>query len=262
MTSPEHDPSITHEPQFQQGELRLDPSEAKGAEQIRRESTRATEHDLVEHSVWDEVAHSRQLAGDAPDGQLTYARWLERNQARTSWAKSWLITLGIAAIAGPFGIAGALWSPADLGTASQLQWIGLAVIAPVTEEITKVAAALWVVEKRPFWFKSIGQILICAVAGGAMFGVIENFLYLYLLFPNHSPPLADWRWSVCIGLHMNCSLVAGVGLARIWHNAIREQHRPILGLGLPWFFIAMAGHGLYNFSVAVAETAGWLDFLR
>src|SRR5690606_25854271 len=155
------------------------------------------------------------------------------------------------AIAGPFGVIGALASPADIGSASHLSWIAIAIIAPVTEEITKVAAALWVVEKRPFWFKSIAQILVCAVAGGAGFGVIENFLYLYVAIPDASPALARWRWSVCVGLHMNCSLVAGVGLSRIWYNAVRERHRPILGLGMPWLFMAMVGHGLYNFSVGI-----------
>ena len=51
-----------------------------------------------------------------------------------------------------------------------------------------------------------------------------------------------------------------MGLARIWDNAIRNRHRPRLGLGGPWFAIAMAGHGLYNLSMALAESAGWLDF--
>jgi hypothetical protein len=59
---------------------------------------------------------------------------------------------------------------------------------------------------------------------------------------------------------MNCSFVAGVGLARIWDNAVRNQHRPQLWLGLPWIFMAMVAHGVYNGAVVVAESVGWLEF--
>src|SRR5690606_12579688 len=133
MKRPANDQSIEFEPHLRGGGD-VDPTEARAAELVGRELARATEHDLVEHSVWDELTHSPELAGEAPPDQLTYARWLARNQAATSWGKSWLLTLGIAAIAGPFGILGALWSPADVGSASQLQWVALAIIAPVTEE--------------------------------------------------------------------------------------------------------------------------------
>ena len=84
-------------------------------------------------------------------------------------------------------------------------------------------------------------------------------MYLYVYLPEHSAKMAAWRWTVCVGLHMNCSFVAGVGVARIWYNAVREQHRPQLWLGLPWLFMAMVAHGAYNGAVVVAEAAGWLE---
>jgi RsiW-degrading membrane proteinase PrsW (M82 family) len=136
----------------------------------------------------------------------------------------------------------------------------LTVIGPVTEEIMKIAAALWVVERRPYLFKSIPQILLCAVAGGLAFAFIENLMYLNVYIPHHTPKLELWRWTVCVGLHSGCSFVAGVGLARIWDNAVRELRRPQLGLGMPWFFTAMVGHGLYNGGVTLAETFDLLKF--
>ncbi len=238
----------------------IDPSEAKAEQVLARDTGRATEHDAVEHGVWDEPALNADLAGEADESQVTYARWLARHMAETSWAKSWLITFAVAAVAGPFAVFGALFSTSGLGVASFAQLIAVTVVAPVTEEIMKIAAALWVVEKRPYWFKSIPQILICALAGGVLFGVIENLIYLHVYIPNAGPSLARWRWTVCVGLHMNCSFIAGVGLARIWHNCIREQHQPIIGLGMPWFFIAMVGHGLYNFAVTMMEAGGLLEF--
>ncbi|WP_425397874.1 PrsW family glutamic-type intramembrane protease [Aeoliella sp.] len=260
MPKPRHDPSIENEPHFFAAPLDVDPSEAKAETLIDREQARATEHDKVDHVVWDEPSLHSELAGEPDESQLTYSRWLEKNIAATSWAKSWLTTLAVAAAAGPFAIIGALFTPPEAGIATSGGLIAVCVVAPLTEEIMKIAIALWVVEKRPFWFKSIGQILFCALAGGILFGVIEILVYLNLYLPNAGPSLARWRWTVCVGLHMNCSFIAGVGLARIWYNTIRERHRPLLGLGMPWFFIAIVGHGLYKFAVTMAELSGWLDF--
>ena len=258
MPNRKHDPSIEHEPHLLDGLQAADPSEEKASRRLSRESAKATDHDHVDHNVWEEPVLNAELAGEAGDEQLTYARWLAKNIRETSWAKSWFITLGVALVAGPFAIFGALFSQPELGIASAAGMLAIAVFAPLVEEIMKVAAALWVVEKRPFWFKSIGQILLCGLAGGIMFGAIENLLYLFVYIPDAAPSLARWRWTVCVGLHMNCSFIAAVGVARIWHNAIREQHRPHLGLGMPWLCIAIIGHGLYNFSVAIAESMGWL----
>jgi RsiW-degrading membrane proteinase PrsW (M82 family) len=180
---------------------------------------------------------------------------LAQRQAETSVTKSWLMTLLVALVAGPWGVLGALTGSGTRGFALAM----IVVIGPVTEEIMKVAAALWVVEKRPYLFKSIWQILLCAVAGGAAFAFIENLMYLYVYLPEHSATLAAWRWTVCVGLHMNCSFVAGVGLARTWDNAIRGRHRPQLWLGLPWLFMAIVAHGVYNGATIVAEVMGWLE---
>jgi RsiW-degrading membrane proteinase PrsW (M82 family) len=124
----------------------------------------------------------------------------------------------------------------------------------------KIAVALWVVEKKPYLFRSMWQIFLCAAAGGAAFAFIENLVYINVYVPNHSDEFERWRWTVCTALHVNCSLIAGVGMVRIWDNAIRNLHRPQLGLGIPWFVLAMAGHGMYNGLVIVAEQAGWLSF--
>ena len=258
MASPDNNPSIENEPHLQQPFMALDPSEAKAEQTLSRQSD--TEHDAVEQTVWDEPTLNADLAGEAAEGQLTYARWLAKNMAATSWPKSWLLTLATAMVAGPLAVVGALFASGEQGLTGAATLLMVTVVVPVTEEVMKVSAALWVVEKRPFWFKSIGQILLCTLVSGILFGVIENLLYLYVYIPDAAPSLARWRWTVCVGLHMNCSFVAGVGVARIWYNAIREQHRPLLGLGMPWFFIAIAGHGLYNLTVTLAEMSGWLQF--
>ncbi|MCO6047614.1 PrsW family intramembrane metalloprotease [Aeoliella sp. ICT_H6.2] len=255
-----NDPSIENEPQFLADSFAVDQSEEKAKALIGREAARATDHDKVDHVVWDEPTLASDLAGEPDSSQLTYRRWLEKNITATSWPKSWLVTFAVAAAAGPFAVIGALFTQPEAGVVTSGGLVAVCILGPLTEEIMKIAIALWVVEKRPFWFKSIFQILLCALAGGILFGVIENLIYLNVYIPHAGPSLARWRWTVCVGLHMNCSFIAGVGLARIWDNAIRQRHPPIMGLGMPWFFIAVVGHGLYNFAVTMAEMFGWLKF--
>ena len=260
MATPSHDPSIENEPHLRLDPLQLDPSEQKAQQVLARQASRSTEHDAVDHVVWDEPNLSAELAGGPDESQLTYERWLTKNIAATNWSTSWLVVLGIAIIAGPWAIVATLFTPHDQGGVTATSILLVSVFGPLIEEFMKIAATLWVVEKRPFWFKSIAQVMICAVAGGIMFGVIENLIYLNAYIPNPGRDLSHWRWTVCVGLHMNCSFLAGVGLARVWDNCIREKHRPRLWMATPWFFTAILGHGLYNFAVMTAEMSGWLEF--
>lgn len=259
MSTPSRDPSIEHEPHLQPGAAEPDPSEERADRVLWSEAARQTDDDLVEHTVWDEPTLEVQST-EAPEGELTYARWLGARIEQTSSAKTWWFTLLIVVAAGPWGVFGALTEGFASNQGGGFALVAVTIVGPVTEEIMKIAIALWVVEKRPYLFKSIPQILICAVAGGLAFAGIENLMYLNVYIPHAGFGLAAWRWTVCTGLHMNCSLVMGIGLARIWDNAVRLRQKPQLGLGMPWFFTAMAGHGLYNFLVFVAEMAGWLEF--
>jgi len=232
-----------------------DPSEKKAAELLARERKQATSADAVEHTVWSEPALSVDLAGTPGEDQLTYPSWLKENIRETTFLKSWWITLLVALAAGPWGVAGAM---ADSG-GSSFGLLMLAVFGPVAEEITKVAAALWVVEKRPFFFRSFGQILICAACGGLAFAAIENVIYTRVYFPEHTPEFSQFRWTVCVALHMGCSSIAGIGLVRIWRATMRDLSPPRLALGVPWFITAMVIHGVYNLSTMFASAAGWLD---
>lgn len=215
----------------------------------------------IEHTVWDEPTLVSQTGGaEAPAGQLTYRRWLKAGIARTSWSRSLWITVGLILAAGPFGILGALTAGSAGTEVSLVGVLGAVVLAPVTEEITKIAGVLWVVEKRPFWIKSMGQLLLCAAAGGLAFAAIENLIYINVYHANGGEGFREWRWTICTALHVSCSVLAGFGLIRIWDKAIRARTRPELALGTPFFALAMITHGLYNLSVTFAETFGWLEF--
>ncbi len=207
--------------------------------------------EVVEHGVWDEPA-LRAAGAAAPEGAATYARWLEERKARTSAVDGWMATLGTALAAGPWAVAGAIMAQFASGTAF-LGVATLVVFGPLVEELMKIGAATFVVEKRPYWFRSRGQILIASAAGGLAFAAIENVMYLDVRFGEAPAGLAAFRWTVCTALHVGCSLIAGMGLARVWSEAMRNGARPDLTIGFPHLVAAMIVHGAYNGLMVVLE---------
>jgi len=241
MTRRSWDPSVHREPHLRGEGFRPDPSEAKAsAGRARRRPP--TEEELADQSVYDEPGFSPALAGPVPQDRPTYRRWLEHGRARVSAGRSWALTLALALAAGPLAILGG-FRGSD-GTAFGV--LALVVFGPVTEEIMKVAAALYAVEKRPFFFRSSAQILLTVVAGAVTFAMVENALYLNVYMPEPSPAMVAWRWTVCVTLHVGCTTIAGLGLMRIWRDVWARMARPRLALGSPYLLTAIAIHGAYN----------------
>ena len=256
MSEPESHLSIEHEPQRRAAKFESDPSEASARENLAKQAVDAPTSNLVENSVWDEPSRSPTLAGHPGADDLTYARWLSERVANVSIIRSWLVTLTIAVLAGPWGLVGALF----IGGESLIGLVTVAVVAPVTEEITKVAAALWIVEKRPYLYRRPVQIVLCGLASGLTFAAIENMMYLYYYFPDHTARLTMWRWTACCLMHTSASTITSLGLIRIWSHTMKHKSRPDLSRGAPLFVSAMIVHGVYNVAVEVSERLGWLHF--
>ena len=235
MSRPPDDHGIEHEPHLRPGGFTPDPSEAKAAVPRAR-------GDDVEHTVWDEPALDPRLSGRTPADALTYERWLVARHAATSPAKTWAVTFGIILAAGPWALLGALIGSPQLG----FQVVMITVFGPLVEEIMKIALALWVVEKHPYLFRSRGQIALCALAGGLVFAVIENLIYLNIYIPDPPASLVQWRWTICVALHMGCSFIAAMGLMRIWSGTHRRRARPRMADGATYFIVAVVVHGAYN----------------
>ncbi|QDS99795.1 PrsW family glutamic-type intramembrane protease [Adhaeretor mobilis] len=256
---------IEFEPHLADAAPQLDPSEAQAEDLLQREWQKSKLADHVEHNVWEEPTLAGELNAPPEADQLTYANWLTFELQRTSREKTWLVALLVIAACGPLGIIGALFGGISMGgggIANLVQLLGAVIMGPITEEITKVLLALWIVEKRPYLFSSPFQIMLCAIAGGLAFAAIENLIYFNIYVPQHTAAFELFRWTVCVALHVSCSTLAGIGLSKIWQGAIQDLRRPRLADGIPWFYAAMSFHGLYNFPVIVAETLGWLQFLK
>jgi len=251
MARPPDDPSAFEEPHVRGG-FRPDPSEKRAERNLGRSAP--TPEQAVEHSVWDEPGLSHELAGGVPEDGVTYGRWLEERLSEVDARRSWATVLIIVLAAGPFAVLGTLMG---VGGGS---WgiVILVVMGPVAEEVMKIALPLWVVERRPFLFRSAAQILVCALLGGLAFAAIENLVYLHVYVPDPPPGLVRWRWTVCMALHACCSVVAALGLVKVWRDTWQRRARPRLHLAYPYMVLAVVLHGAYNALAIVLEVTGYV----
>lgn len=201
-------------------------------------------------SVWEEPTTSASLAGATPDDALTYARWLDARLEERDVGRSWALTGLIAISAGPFAVLGAFWGAGQ----SLFSVLAIVVFGPIVEEVCKLALPTYVVERKPHLFLSSSQILICGGCAGLAFAIIENLIYLNVYFPAPSRELVVWRWTVCVALHVGCSMVGAMGLARAWREGMASKRRPDAALAARWVIGAAVIHGVYN-GIALA-TAG------
>ena len=83
-----------------------------------------------------------------------------------------------------------------------------------------------------------------------IFATVENLVYIHvyaLASPlDHPAMFAEFRWTVCTALHVSCSVIASLGLIRVWHRMNERGEPADLAHAYPLFAIAMALHGLYN----------------
>lgn len=258
MKKPSHDPSVSHEPHLQGSDFETDDSEKK-VQRKQSSSARSnrSEDEQIEHTVWDEPGLSKELVGETPVGELTYRSWLKKRHEQTSESTTWLATIGVALLAGPWAILGAFLNPFISGGYTAAGIGAVVLFGPVVEEMLKAGTALIMIEKRPFLFRSPVQIFLCVLAGAAVFAVIENVLYLYVYVPDPPEGLIQWRWSICILLHMGCTLIAGMGLHRMWKDLWRRRGRPRLSIAFPYLVVAMVVHGGYN---TFAVILNFMDF--
>ena len=241
MTSPPTDPSLAGEPHLRGGGPRPDPSERRARKTLRPGRT-PSEDEQAEQSVWDEPGLSAELAGKPAPGAVTYAAWLEKRRAGTTAARSWRTVFLVALLSGPWAVLGAFWGSGQ----TVFSIVILTVFGPVVEETMKLAAASYVTEKKPFLFRSAGQIALCAFASGVCFAALENLLYFNVYIPEPSSRLVVWRWTICVTMHAGCSAIAGLGLIRIWRDTWRRRARPRLTLGAQYLGAAVVIHGSYN----------------
>lgn len=252
---PKKHPGIENEPFFQNRREDVD-RRAEDADDLGEEAVRAgTVGDYGDershlHALGDEPAlQDRDLDPSIADG---FADIYDSRRAQTPVHLRWGALLFAMMIAGPFAILGAFMN----GGGSWISIFAVCVLGPMTEEMLKASAALYLAEQKPWLVPaSWTLILVCAVSG-LMFAMIENIVYLNVYIRNPEASIVVWRWTVCTALHVGCSTVAGVGVARIWRKMHRTKTPPQIALASPFLITAIVIHALYNFAVTVLEASG------
>lgn len=289
MPKPSKDHGIAHEPALN-GVAGPDPdkSEAK-ADRVLAKAAEKDKKQAHEHSVFDELAFLPEdldrparidrdfacagcgynlrgliLGQPCPECDYVqyerpsstdkegYAQWLVGKLASTSPVKTWAVTLGVVLLSGVWAVLGSFLK-ANVGGGG---FFAVAVWGPVTEEVMKVALIAVVIERAPYLFSARAQILLAAIGSGLMFAVIENFLYLFVYIDNPDTTTVIWRWTVCVALHVGCTLLAGVGAVVVWRRQMAELRRVPMPIDIRYLVAAIVIHGVYNGTVTLLQVAG------
>lgn len=240
MSKPRKDQSVFQEPHLRGEPFQPDPSERKAA---GKNLEQRSDVERIEQSVWDEPGVEATLAG-SPRIEETYAYWFTQRQAQTTWFKSWGVLFLVALAAGPWAVVGAFFSAFQGNTMVAL--LSVVLFGPMAEEIMKASIPLYLGEKRPYLFLRVWQIPICMAGSGLAFAVIENFIYFNVYIEDPTPELIYWRWTVCVGLHMGCSVIAGMGIMRMWYYTHENLVKAPVSLAAGNLALAVLIHGTYN----------------
>ncbi len=232
----------------------------EGKLDAQNDSTQARAHEIIdndhlgesfaaeaERSVFDEPTYSREMAGEVPENAITYQRFLQGEIQETTKIQSWFTAAVIAMASGLFAIAGSFVTEfGNVGLTGSVQFLAIAVFAPVVEEVMKTALILWYVEQKPYVFRSAKQIVLVGMISGLVFAAVENALYLMVYIDEPSAFIIIWRWTVCVVLHVGATLIASIGLVKIWRRVIATGNFARAEIGAPYLFFAILFHGIYN----------------
>ena len=174
-------------------------------------------------------------------------------RSSTPPSRRWLAAFAAALVAGPAGVLGAFLGA--FASAGPLPVVVFAVVlvGPAVEEFVKAASSLYLAEQRP-WLVPAGWTLVAiVVAGGLGFAVIENWIYLNVYIDDPSDAIIRWRWIAGPLVHGSASMLAGIGVRRIWNQTNTTGAKPDAHRATPWFIAAVTLHGTYNALAVLAE---------
>ncbi len=203
------------------------------------------------HGVWGEPALA--ASRDASASRARHAAWVAAQWEGAGAGRRALVFLALALAAGPFALL-----CATVREAVALNSIlAVAVLGPIAEELGKIAAPLMTLEKRPWLFSSGGSLAALCALSGLVFASVENLVYFFFYIRDPTPGIVLWRLTVCTALHVGCSTLSGLGLARAWRRAARDRAPADPSLAATWTIAAIVVHGSYN-----ALAAAWTLFAR
>jgi RsiW-degrading membrane proteinase PrsW (M82 family) len=161
----------------------------------------------------------------------------------------------MALLGGLIGLLGAFLQELQSGAAV----FAIILAAPVIEEVLKPSGIYLLLLKWPHALRGrVHTALLCAISG-AVFGVIESFIYTEVYYPEGSDSFVLFRFTVTPIMHALASFIVGWGLTQgllDWANgrgSLPKTTRNCFlgGIGL---------HAVYNTTAVILGVVGVLDF--
>lgn len=181
-----------------------------------------------------------------------FGQWLTEKSRSVTTTRALLFTLIAGLITGPIAAIGFLIEARPTGT-----WVFfyLVVFGPAIEELLKQSGMIYLLVRKPWRIIGSWQFPVAAVLSAAAFATVENILYLNVYAIGKSPDdladLASYRWTVCTMVHICCSIIASLGLQRVWRHQRKSGQPAKLTKALPLIAFATLVHGLYNLATNI-----------
>jgi RsiW-degrading membrane proteinase PrsW (M82 family) len=136
----------------------------------------------------------------------------------------------------------------------------LVIAAPAVEEICKPLAIVFILDKRPHWFRGPTEIVILAACSALVFATLENLLYIFVNNRGGPASFVIYRLTVCTALHMTASTVFGFGLAKMWKHIRDKGGHFNIDVCFKYYVSAAIIHGAYNGIAIFLTWSGALEF--
>lgn len=184
-------------------------------------------------------------------GDSYYELWFKDLFAHHPMFKIVPATVLAGLLSGIIAVIGAFFRPEG----PWLVILNIFFFSPFMEELFKQIGLIYLLEKRTWLLRFTWQFPLAGALSGLTFAVLENLIYRYHhLADMEGSGLAyimGFRWIVCTGLHLTCSLIASAGLCHAWKRHM-GHFMPFNLRDALWYFAAAIGlHGFYNFLVFI-----------
>ena len=136
----------------------------------------------------------------------------------------------------------------------------LVAVAPAVEEICKPLAIVFLLDKRPHWLRSPGEIVVLAALSALVFAMLENLLYIFAYARGCGSAFVTWRLTVCTGVHVTASTVFGFGLVKMWRHIRAKGGHFNIDVCFKYYIAAAIIHGAYNGLAMILTWTGVLKF--